>query len=142
MFFIWPFLETETVTRSNAATGSGALSGKLALLHALIIRDFNVEYVAGYTSSTLPLRYTVSAFWGGQKGSLLFWTLNLAFFSAIVHLQNRDKNRELMPYVTVTLMVVALFFLSLLALSAEDSRDVSRIFSKAGLRSILSFLFR
>jgi cytochrome c-type biogenesis protein CcmF len=87
----------------------------MALLHALVTRDFNVEYVAGYTSSTLPLRYAITAFWGGQKGSLLFWTLILTFFSALVHLQNRDKNRELMPYVTVTLMVVALFFLSLLA---------------------------
>ena len=29
-------------------------------------------------------------------------------------LQNRDKNRELMPYVIAVLMTVALFFLSLL----------------------------
>src|SRR5262245_17265189 len=85
-----------------------------ALLQALLTRDFNVEYVQAYSSSTLPLQYTIAALWGGQKGSLLFWTFILTIFSTIVHWQNRDKNRELMPYVTTTLMVIALFFLGLL----------------------------
>jgi cytochrome c-type biogenesis protein CcmF len=86
----------------------------VALLQALVARDFNIEYVAGYSSSTLPLHYTVAALWGGQKGSLLFWTFILTFFSTIVHVQNRAKNRELMPYVTATLMTITLFFLGLL----------------------------
>ncbi|MGE0684752.1 MAG: heme lyase CcmF/NrfE family subunit, partial [Candidatus Binatia bacterium] len=86
----------------------------IALLHALVTKDFNVEYVSSYSSSTLPLQYTIAALWGGQKGSLLFWTFLLTFFSTLVHMQNRNKNRELMPYVTVTLMVISLFFLGLL----------------------------
>lgn len=86
----------------------------IALLHALVTRDFNVEYVAGYSSSTLPLQYTIAALWGGQAGSLLFWTFILTFFSTIVQVQNRAKNRALMPYVTATLMVITLFFLGLL----------------------------
>jgi cytochrome c-type biogenesis protein CcmF len=85
-----------------------------ALLHALVTRDFNVEYVASYSSSTLPLPYTIAALWGGQAGSLLFWAFILTFFSTVVHVQNRTKNRELMPYVTATLMVITLFFLGLL----------------------------
>src|SRR5215813_1690289 len=51
-----------------------------ALLHALVTRDFNVEYVAAYSSSTLPLPYTIAALWGGQKGSLLFWAFILTLF--------------------------------------------------------------
>ncbi|MCS6925044.1 MAG: heme lyase CcmF/NrfE family subunit [Candidatus Binatia bacterium] len=86
----------------------------IALLHALITRDFNVEYVAAYSSSTLPLHYTIAALWGGQKGSLLFWTFILMVFATIVHLQNRNRHRDLMPYVTATLMTIALFFLGLL----------------------------
>ncbi len=84
------------------------------LIHALLTEDFNVEYVASYSSSTLPIQYKLAAFWGGQKGSLLFWTLILVCFSAIVQVQNRDKNRELMPYVTASLMTISLFFLGLL----------------------------
>ncbi len=37
----------------------------LALLVALLNRDFNVEYVWSYTSRQLPTVYTISAFYGG-----------------------------------------------------------------------------
>ncbi len=83
------------------------------LLHALLTHDFSLEYVAAYSSSTLPTNYVVAALWGGQKGSLLFWSLMLTTFTSIVQWQNRDRNRELMPYVTATLMTVATFFLGL-----------------------------
>lgn len=83
------------------------------LLYALVTRDFTIEYVASYSSSSLPLRYTIAALWGGQKGSLLWWAFLLSVFSAVVHLQNTQRNRTLMPFVTATLMVVTLFFLML-----------------------------
>src|SRR5262249_54177766 len=60
------------------------------------------------------LPYTVAALWGGMKGSLLFWLIILTSFSATVVLQNRDRNRELMPYVVSVLLVIAAFFLALL----------------------------
>src|SRR5690349_6417946 len=85
-----------------------------ALLHALATHDFSIEYVAHYSSTTLPLQYTIAALWGGQAGSLLFWSLILTSMSSVVLLQNRHKNRELMPYVTMTLMIITLFFLSML----------------------------
>jgi len=84
------------------------------LLRALLAHDFTLEYVAAYSSSTLPTNYTIAALWGGQKGSLLFWAFILSLFSTIVHLQNRERNRVLMPYVTATLMIIAVFFLGLL----------------------------
>src|SRR5262245_9000411 len=79
------------------------------LLRALRAHDFSLEYVAAYSSSTLPTNYTVAALWGGQKGSLLFWALVLTFFATVVQWQNRERNRELMPWVTATLMTVAAF---------------------------------
>jgi cytochrome c-type biogenesis protein CcmF len=105
------------------------------LLHALVTRDFRIEYVAAYSSSTLPLYYTVAALWGGQKGSLLFWSLILTSISAVVVLQNRYRHRDLMPYVVAVLMTVALFFLSMvffitppfetLAVPAREGRDLN-----------------
>jgi cytochrome c-type biogenesis protein CcmF len=83
------------------------------LLRSLLTHDFSLEYVAAYSSSTLPTNYVVAALWGGQKGSLLFWTFMLSLFTAIVQWQNRERNRELMPWVTATLMTVAVFFLGL-----------------------------
>src|SRR5882724_487532 len=54
------------------------------LLRALLRHDFTLEYVAAYSSSTLPTQYTVAALWGGQKGSLLFWSLLLTLFTTVV----------------------------------------------------------
>src|SRR2546421_6632755 len=45
----------------------------VSLEWALFQHDFNVEYVAAYTSRNLPVFYTWSALYAGQKGSLLFW---------------------------------------------------------------------
>ncbi|HZP40857.1 MAG TPA: heme lyase CcmF/NrfE family subunit [Candidatus Binatia bacterium] len=84
------------------------------LLRALLQHDFTLEYVAAYSSSTLPTPYTVAALWGGQKGSLLFWCFLLTLFTTVVEVQNRSHNRALMPYVTATLMGTAVFFLFLL----------------------------
>lgn len=116
---LWGALRRQEMWITSGAHAAYAVFGcvgvaVVTLLQALVTHDFNVEYVAAYSSSTLPLQYTIAALWGGQKGSLLFWTFLLTFFSTVVHLQNRAKNRELMPYVTATLMVIALFFLGLL----------------------------
>src|SRR3989441_1088972 len=48
------------------------LTAVFALEWALFHHDFNVEYVAAYTSRNLPIFYTWSALYAGQKGSLLF----------------------------------------------------------------------
>ena len=54
-----------------------------ALMHALVTHDFSLEYVAHYTSSTLPLQYVIAALWGGQAGSLLFWLFILTSMTAV-----------------------------------------------------------
>ena len=89
------------------------------LIRALLAHDFSLEYVAAYSSSSLPVYYTLAALWGGQKGSLLFWSFMLTFFSTLVLVQNRDRNRTLMPWVTATLMTVASFFISLVTFIAD-----------------------
>jgi cytochrome c-type biogenesis protein CcmF len=107
------------------------------LLHALLTHDFSIEYVASYSSTTLPFRYTIAALWGGQKGSLLWWAFLLSLCSTIVHLQNRHRNRELMPYVTATLMTVAVFFLSLLTFVAQPFERGRQVLEGADLNPLL-----
>ncbi|HNT65917.1 MAG TPA: cytochrome c-type biogenesis CcmF C-terminal domain-containing protein [bacterium] len=53
----------------------------IALLVALLSRDFTIEYVAHYTNRSLSLFYTIAAFWAGQAGSLLLWAWLLAAFT-------------------------------------------------------------
>ncbi|MFP6599455.1 MAG: heme lyase CcmF/NrfE family subunit [Deltaproteobacteria bacterium] len=96
-----------------AAYGS-VITATAVLVHALVTHDFSIKYVVSYSSTTLPLRYRVAALWGGMEGSLLFWVFILTTLFAVVLVQNRRRNRELMPWVTATVMTVACFFLALL----------------------------
>ncbi len=94
------------------------------LLHGLATNNFQIEYVAHYTSTTLPLAYRLAAFWGGQAGSLLFWLLILVIYTIVALLQNQNKNRQLMPYVNATMMGTSLFFLTVLLFAANPFRKL------------------
>ena len=50
-----------------------ALVASAVLFAALVRSDFSFVYVADHTSLELPTPYKLSAFWGGQEGSLLLW---------------------------------------------------------------------
>ena len=86
---------------------------------ALITSDFSLRYVASFTSANLPFVYKVSAFWGGQAGSMLFWCLILAGYSALATWSNRRRVRELMPWVTGTSALVLLFFIATTAIASN-----------------------
>jgi len=86
----------------------GALS--TSLLHS----DFSLEYVASYTSFSLPTIYKITALWGGQQGSLLFWTWLLTIFTSLVAFQNRRRNPDMTPYALAVLAGIAIFFLGML----------------------------
>ena len=63
--------------------------GEDVLLVARARRDLSFVYVAQHTSRSLPLGYALSAFWGGQEGSLLLWLLVLTGYSALAVWLNR-----------------------------------------------------
>src|SRR6187402_3939269 len=100
------------VSAQNAlvAAFASALVGSLVLVVALVRHDFSLVYVARLTSEQLPLGYTLSAFWGGQEGSLLLWLLVLTGYSALVVATSRRRKSELLPWVVPPLALVAVFF--------------------------------
>ena len=61
---------TQSIIRSSYAMFGLLLVAALSLWKGLLSHDFNIEYVASYTSSNLPTYYVIAAFWAGQKGSL------------------------------------------------------------------------
>src|SRR5512132_2300394 len=79
----------------------------LVLLSALLRNDFSFEYVARTTSVALPTPYTISAFWGGQEGSLLLWLLVLTGFGAAAVTLNRRWARDLIVWVVPVFVAVA-----------------------------------
>ncbi|HYK81698.1 MAG TPA: heme lyase CcmF/NrfE family subunit [Gemmatimonadales bacterium] len=81
---------------------------------ALFHHDFNIEYVAAYTSRNLPIFYTWSALYAGQKGSLLFWAAVLSLFGSLALVLTPRRHQLLLPYVAGVVAVVAAFFLSVM----------------------------
>src|SRR5690242_5178268 len=83
------------------------------LVHAIMTSDFRFVYVAEHSNRAMPLLYKFAAWWGGQEGSLLFWSWLLATYAAVVVFTNRRKHRDFMPYVVAVLATVQTFFLIL-----------------------------
>ena len=54
------------------------------LLNELIGSNFDIKYVAHYTSLETPLIFKITALWAGQSGSLLFWLFVLSIYTLAV----------------------------------------------------------
>jgi len=83
------------------------------LVYSLLTSNFSFAYVAEHSNRDLPVLYKFAAWWGGQEGSLLFWSWLLSTYSAVVVFTNRRKHRDLMPWVVGVLATVQTFFLIL-----------------------------
>jgi cytochrome c-type biogenesis protein CcmF len=116
----WKGRRRLAVSARNALIGAFVTSAvaSAVLLAALIRHDFSFVYVAGHTSRELPTGYTISAFWGGQEGSLLLWLLILTGYGAAAVLLNR-RARDLVAWVVPVVGAVALFFAFLLVVVAS-----------------------
>src|SRR5713226_1985906 len=86
---------------------------------ALFHHDFNVQYVAAYTSRNLPTFYTWSALYAGQKGSLLFWATVLTIFGSLAQWLTAPRHRVYLPYVAAVTCLVATFFVSVTLFAAN-----------------------
>src|ERR1700677_2697898 len=83
------------------------------LVYGLITGDFRFSYVAQHSNQSMPLLYKFAAWWGGQEGSLLFWSWLLSTYSAVVVFTTRRSHRNLLPWVIAILSTIQLFFLTL-----------------------------
>jgi cytochrome c-type biogenesis protein CcmF len=109
----------ESAENAILASFLGALVAAAVLLTALLRHDFGLVYVWRHTSLELPRAYTVSAFWGGQEGSLLLWLLVLTGFSALAVLFARRSAPTLLAWTVPVLGGVILFFSFLLVVVAS-----------------------
>jgi cytochrome c-type biogenesis protein CcmF len=112
--------------RAVYAFAGFAVIASVALLYLLLSRNFSNQYVYDYTSRELSVLYTISAFWAGNAGSLLLWVLLLGLLSSIAVFQQRNKSRELIPYVISILMTIGFFF-CLLMLTSGGSHPFSAV---------------
>src|SRR3954469_7203930 len=94
---------------------AGLLATAMAILEAAFLRsDFSFAVVAEGSSTDTPTFYKVTAMWATQDGSLLLWALLMSIFASLVLFLPRRSLREIAPWATAVLAVIAGFFLFLM----------------------------
>lgn len=83
------------------------------ILYLIVTGHYEVSYVYSVSSSAMPLYLKLTALWGGQSGSLVFWSWLMSAFTSAVMLRKWNRDREFLPWVIVVTMVTLLFFLGM-----------------------------
>ena len=96
------------------------LTGASAILVTSLFKgDYRMAYVAAHSNKAMPAVYKFTAWWGGQEGSLLFWSWILSTYSAVVVYTNRRKFRDMMPIIVAILMTTLAFFVGMITFVAS-----------------------
>ena len=90
----------ESARNALVASFFSTLVAAAVLAAAFLRDDFSVRYVAEHSSKALPTPYKLSAFWGGQEGSLLLWLLVLTAYASLAVWINRRRAADLVLWVT------------------------------------------
>jgi len=109
------------VSARNASYGVAFLvtTAVFIMEYLLIVGEYQTKYVFEVSNRAAPLFYRITALWGGQAGSLLFWAWLMSLMAAAaIALKWRDM-RPMMPYVIMATQVTLAFFLSLVVFVAN-----------------------
>jgi len=101
------------------ATVALIFTAVVVLAYAFVSHDFRLRYVAQHSDRSMPTIYLLTALWGGQDGSLLWWLFLLSLYIGVCIFWLGNKYLELQPYVLATLMVIVVFFCILMVFSAN-----------------------
>ena len=85
----------------------------IAMLNLLAGDRFDIAYVHSVSSSNLPLYLKLTALWGGQSGSLLFWSWLLGGFSLAFSIRKWKSDPDLLPHSLLVIFLTMVFFLFL-----------------------------
>ncbi|HEX6269469.1 MAG TPA: heme lyase CcmF/NrfE family subunit [Anaerolineales bacterium] len=83
------------------------------LIYLLVTNHYEVQFVYEVTSRSMPTYLKVTAWWGGQAGSLLFWSWLMSAFASLVTLRKWDRDREFLPWVIVVACITMAFFIGM-----------------------------
>jgi cytochrome c-type biogenesis protein CcmF len=101
-----------------AATAMTAVAGVI-LEVALLTHDFSLVYVTEHTDLSTPAALVAAGFYGGQEGSLLYWTLILGVLGSASLVTSAALGRRLAAYATGVMATIVSFFLLVLAMVAS-----------------------
>lgn len=103
----------ETARRAALVTFPLLTASVVALLILLVAGHFEYAYVYQTTDLAMPFYLKLTALWGGQEGSLLFWCWLLSGFSFITLVRKWKTEKDLLPWVITVTSFTVFFFLAL-----------------------------
>lgn len=103
----------ESARRAQLLTFPLISISALVLIYLLVNNHFEVTFAYEVTSRSMPSYLKITAWWGGQAGSLLFWSWLLAVFTSLVTLRKWDRDIEFLPWVIVVSAITLAFFLGM-----------------------------
>ncbi|MCB0168048.1 MAG: heme lyase CcmF/NrfE family subunit, partial [Anaerolineae bacterium] len=112
----------ELVTSArNAAFGVAALlTLAVVILETLLLTGhYQTKYVYETSNLAAPLFFRITALWGSQNGSLLFWSWLMSMFGALALFQKWGSMRQMMPYVIAVIQINLAFFTMLVVFVAN-----------------------
>ncbi|MCA6969623.1 heme lyase CcmF/NrfE family subunit [Pectobacterium carotovorum] len=120
------------------------LASFLVLVHALVINDFTVLYVANNSNRALPVWYRVAAAWGAHEGSLLLWVLLMSGWTFAVAVFSRGMSLDAVARVLAVMGMINVGFLLFIILTSNpftrtlpdypiDGRDLNPLLQDVGL---------
>ena len=118
----------------------------LCIIGLLVTQHYEVQYVYNVTSQSMPLYLKITALWGGQSGSLVFWAWLMSAFASAVTLRKWNRDRDFLPWVIVVCLVTLAFFLSMIILfenpfqrfwSTSGGQQIVAMFQPAGSQLII-----
>ena len=83
------------------------------LIYLLVNDHYEVQFVYEVTSRSMPTYLKITAWWGGQAGSLLFWSWLMSAFTSLVTFNKWDRDREFLPWVVTVAGITLAFFLGM-----------------------------
>jgi cytochrome c-type biogenesis protein CcmF len=105
------------------------------LVYSLYTLDFSLAYVANVSSRITSPFLRVMALWGGQAGSLLFWSWLMGGFVAAVLWRKWQRDHDLMPYFISVAMLTTAFFIGI---TAFISNPFARLWYIPGATELLT----
>ncbi|NIY45967.1 heme lyase CcmF/NrfE family subunit [Cedecea colo] len=116
----------------------------LLLVHAFVINDFTVAYVASNSNTELPVWYRVAATWGAHEGSLMLWVLLMSGWTFAVALLSGNMPKDALARVLAVMGMINFGFLLFIIFTSNpftrtlpdfpvEGRDLNPLLQDIGL---------